>query len=109
MPGRGHARGLALRRGHDRDRRGPPAFAVSATVYIQQATPAAQRGLALSAYNAGFVGSVPAGAFAVAAIASTAGVRWALIGPGLVIAVCAAALLIGGRPAGIRSPSVKPC
>jgi len=71
-------------------------FAVSATVYIQQATPAAQRGLALSAYNAGFVGSVPAGAFAVAAIASTAGVRWALIGPGLVIAVCAAALLIGG-------------
>jgi MFS family permease len=68
-------------------------FAVSATVYIQQATPAAQRGLALSAYNAGFVGSVPAGAFTVAAIASTAGVRWALIGPGLVIAVCAGALL----------------
>jgi MFS family permease len=68
-------------------------FAVSATVYIQQATPAAQRGLALSAYNAGFIGFVPAGAFAVAAIASTAGVRWALIGPGLVIAVCAGALL----------------
>lgn len=73
-------------------------FAVSATVYIQQATPAAQRGLALSAYNAGFVGFVPAGAFAVAAIASTAGVRWALIGPGLVIAVCAVALLAGGTP-----------
>lgn len=73
-------------------------FAVSATVYIQQATPAAQRGLALSAYNAGFVGFVPAGAFAVAAIASTAGVRWALIGPGLVIAVCAIALLVGGTP-----------
>jgi MFS family permease len=73
-------------------------FAVSATVYIQQDTPAAQRGLALSAYNAGFVGSVPAGAFAVAAIASTAGVRWALIGPGLVIAVCAVALLAGGTP-----------
>ena len=68
-------------------------FTVSATVYIQQATPAAQRGLALSAYNAGFVGSVPAGAFAVAAIASTAGVRWALIGPGLVIVAGAAALL----------------
>ncbi len=73
-------------------------FAVSATVYIQQATPAAQRGLALSAYNAGFVGFVPAGAFAVAAIASTAGVRWALIGPGLVIAACAVALLTGGTP-----------
>jgi hypothetical protein len=72
-------------------------FAVSATVYIQQATPAAQRGLALSAYNVGFVGSVPAGAFAVAAIASTAGVRWALIGPGLVIAACAAALIGGTR------------
>jgi transmembrane secretion effector len=68
-------------------------FAVSATVYIQQATPAAQRGLALSAYNAGFIGFVPAGAFVVAAIASTAGVRWALIGPGLAIAICATALL----------------
>ena len=68
-------------------------FAVSATVYIQQATPAAQRGLALSAYNAGFIGSVPAGAFAVAAIASTAGVRWALIGPGLAIVACGAGLL----------------
>ena len=71
-------------------------FTVSATVYIQQATPAAQRGLALSAYNAGFIGFVPAGAFAVAAIASTAGVRWALIGPGLAIAICAAALLARG-------------
>jgi hypothetical protein len=38
-----------------------------------------------------------AAVFAVAAIASTAGVRWALIGPGLVIAACAAALLAGGR------------
>jgi MFS family permease len=71
-------------------------FAVSATVYIQQATPAAQRGLALSAYNAGFIGFVPAGAFAVAAIASTAGVRWALIGPGLAIAICAVTLLARG-------------
>jgi Transmembrane secretion effector len=71
-------------------------FTVSATVYIQQATPAAQRGLALSAYNAGFIGFVPAGAFAVAAIAATAGVRWALIGPGLAIAICAAALLARG-------------
>ena len=71
-------------------------FAVSATVYIQQATPAAQRGLALSAYNAGFIGFVPAGAFVVAGIASTAGVRWALIGPGLAIAICAVVLLARG-------------
>jgi hypothetical protein len=71
-------------------------FTVSATVYIQQATPAAQRGLALSAYNAGFIGFVPAGAFAVAAIASTAGVRWALIVPGLAIAIGAAVLLARG-------------
>ena len=63
-------------------------FATSATVYIQQATPAAQRGLALSAYNAGFIGFVPAGAFAVAAIASTAGTRWALVAPGLAILAC---------------------
>ena len=58
----------------------------------QQATPAAQRGLALSAFNAGFIGFVPAGAFAVAAIASVAGTRWALIGPGLAILACGTAL-----------------
>jgi MFS family permease len=69
-------------------------FAVSATVYVQQATPAGQRGPALSAYNAGFIGFVPAGAFVVAAIASAAGTRWALAGPGLAIAACAAALLL---------------
>ena len=68
-------------------------FAVSATVYLQQATPAAQRGHALSAYNAGFMGFVPAGAFAVAGLAAVAGIRWALIGPGLLIAACAAGLL----------------
>jgi hypothetical protein len=73
-------------------------FAVSATVYIQQATPAAQRGLALSAYNAGFIGFVPAGAFVVAAIASVAGTRWALIGPGLAILACAAALTARATP-----------
>jgi hypothetical protein len=84
-------------------------FAVSATVYIQQATPAAQRGLALSAYNAGFIGFVPAGAFAVAAIASTAGVRWALIGPGLVVAICAAALLARRpRPGRVRRRRSRP-
>jgi len=68
-------------------------FAVSATVYLQQATPAAQRGHALSAYNAGFMGFVPAGAFVVAGLAAVAGIRWALIGPGLLIAACAAGIL----------------
>ena len=69
-------------------------FAVSATVYLQQATPPDQRGHALSAYNAGFIGFVPAGAFAVALIASAAGTRWALIGPGLAIVACGAALAV---------------
>jgi sugar phosphate permease len=67
-------------------------FAGTATVYILQATPAAQRGHALSAYNSGFIGFVPAGAFLVAAIATTAGTRWALIGPGLAVIACAAVL-----------------
>jgi MFS family permease len=67
-------------------------FAASAIVYMQQATPTAERGYALSAFNAGFIGFVPAGAFVVAAIATTAGTRWALIGPGLAIVVCAAVL-----------------
>ena len=67
-------------------------FASSAIVYTQQATPPAQQGLALSAFNAGFIGFVPAGAFAVAAIASVAGTRWALIVPGLAILACGAAL-----------------
>ena len=73
-------------------------FATSATVYIQQATPAAQRGLALSAYNAGFIGFVRAGAFAVAAIASVAGTRWALIGPGLAILACGTVLIARASP-----------
>jgi hypothetical protein len=67
-------------------------FAVSATFYVQQATPPEQRELALSAYNVGFIGFVPAGAFTVAAIAEAAGIRWALIGPGLAILTAAAAL-----------------
>lgn len=41
------------------------------------------------------MGFVPAGAFAVAAMASTAGVRWALVGPGLVIAAFAALAALG--------------
>jgi predicted MFS family arabinose efflux permease len=68
-------------------------FSVSATVYVQRATPAAQRAHALSAYNAAFMGFVPAGAFLAAALATTAGTRWALIGPGLLIAACAGSLL----------------
>ncbi len=72
-------------------------FAVSATVYIQQAAPAAQRGHALSAYNAAFIGFVPAGAVAVAALAAAVGVRWALAGPGLATAAGAALLLAGRR------------
>ena len=37
---------------------------------------------------------LPAGAFVVAAIATIAGTRWALIGPGLAIVGCAAVLTI---------------
>ena len=81
-------------------------FAVSATVYVQQATPPAQRGHALSAYNAGFIGFVPAGAFLVATIASAAGTRWALAGPGLAIAACAAAMLLNPRT--IRTARGRP-
>jgi hypothetical protein len=73
-------------------------FAASATVYVLQATPAAQRGPALSAYNAGFIGFVPAGAFVVAAIAATAGTRWALIGPGLAVIAGAIALATRTEP-----------
>jgi len=72
-------------------------FTVSATVYVQQTTPLDQRGHALSAYNAGFMGFVPAGAFLVAGIAAVAGTRWALVVPGLAIVVCAASMLAIGR------------
>jgi hypothetical protein len=75
-------------------------FAVSATVYIQQSAPPAQRGHALSAYNAAFIGFVPAGAVAVAGLAATVGVRWAIAGPGLLTAGAAALLLAARR----RSP-----
>jgi MFS family permease len=63
-------------------------FAVSATVYVQKAAPEAQRGHALSAYNAGFMGFVPAGSFVVAGLAAVAGTRWALIAPGAAIVTC---------------------
>jgi hypothetical protein len=45
------------------------------------------------------VGFVPAGAFVVAAIATTAGTRWALIGPGLAIVVGAIAVTTRTRAA----------
>jgi MFS family permease len=68
-------------------------FTVSATVYVQQTSPPAQRGHALTAYNAGFMGFVPVGAFVVAAAAAAVGTRWALVGPGLAILACAMCLL----------------
>jgi MFS family permease len=71
-------------------------FAVSATVYVQKNAPTSQRGHALSAYNAGFMGFVPAGSFVVAAVAAIAGPRWAILGPGIVIAVCAIAVMATG-------------
>lgn len=78
-------------------------FAISTTVYMRLAAPPAQLGQALSAYNAGFMGFVPAGAFVVAAVAGLAGTRWALIGPGVVIVACAAAaqarVALAGRTA----------
>jgi MFS family permease len=64
-------------------------FAVSATVYVQKNAPPHQRSHALTAYNAGFMGFVPAGAFLVAALASVAGTRWALIAPGTAILITA--------------------
>jgi hypothetical protein len=74
-------------------------FSVSATVYVQQMTPEGQRAHAISAYNAAFMGFVPVGAFLAAAIATIAGTRWALIGPGLVIAVSAGSVLSAQRVA----------
>jgi hypothetical protein len=79
-------------------------FAASAIVYMQQSTPAAQRAHALSAFNAGFIGFVPAGAFAVAAVASLAGTRWALAGPGLALAACASFLVYRDRAAPRTEP-----
>ena len=76
-------------------------FAVSATIYVQKTAPEAQRGYALSAYNAGFMGFVPAGSFAVAGLAAVAGTRWALIVPGAAILICAAGAL--SASAGNRS------
>ncbi|HEY1621400.1 MAG TPA: MFS transporter [Streptosporangiaceae bacterium] len=70
-------------------------FTSSCGVYVQQHASPEQRPHAVSAYNAGFIGFVPFGAFVVAAIAAAAGPRWALAGPGLAVlaAVCAAVLI----------------
>jgi MFS family permease len=74
-------------------------FAVTATVYIRQVTPPAQLGPALSAYNAGFIGFVPAGAFVVAGLAALAGTRWAILAPALTVALFAAVALSRSRTA----------
>lgn len=55
-------------------------FAASAIVYVLKAAPAAQRGHALTAFNAGYMGFVPAGSLVVAGLAAAIGTRWALIG-----------------------------
>ncbi len=78
-------------------------FAVSAVVYVQKAAPEAQRGHALSAYNAGFMGFVPAGSFVVAGLAAFAGTRWALIGPAAAILACGTAVLAAERSWGFVS------
>jgi MFS family permease len=75
-------------------------FSVTATVYIRQAARPDQLGQALSAYNAAFIGFVPAGAFVVAAIATLAGTRWALIGPGAAVAAFAVVVLARMRGRG---------
>jgi hypothetical protein len=53
------------------------------------------------------MGFVPAGSFAVAGLAAVAGVRWALAGPGAVIAAVAGLALLAGtravRPAPDRA------
>ncbi len=81
-------------------------FAVSATVYVQKNTPDSQRAQGLSAYNAGFMGFVPAGSFVVAGVAASLGIRWALIIPGLLIAVTATALMVSGRRSVLGSESI---
>lgn len=79
-------------------------FAVSSTVYVQKAAPDAQRGHALSAYNAGFMGFVPAGSFVVAGLAAALGTRWALIGPGAAIVVCGAVALTATAESRVLRP-----
>jgi len=82
-------------------------FAVSATVYVQKAASGAQRGHALSAYNAGFMGFVPAGSFVVAGLAAGAGTRWALILPGAVIVICGTTALTAAGSRVLKAPSLR--
>ena len=72
-------------------------FAASATVYVLQATPAAQRGPALSAYNAGFIGFVPGRRVRRGRDRHHRRARWALIGPGLAVAVGAIVFAVRTR------------
>ena len=55
----------------DQDRASGVGWYLVALSFAIGATPAVQRGHALSAYNAGFMGFVPAGAFVVAACSSS--------------------------------------
>jgi MFS family permease len=82
-------------------------FAVSSTVYVQKSVSDVQRGYALSAYNAGFMGFVPGGSFAVAGLAALAGTRWALIVPGTVILTCTIAGLAALEVGRVRVQAIK--
>lgn len=72
-------------------------FANSAVVYVQQSASAAQRAHAVSAYNAGFMGFVPAGSFIAVGIAAFAGIRWSLAAPALLILLFTAAVFAAAR------------
>jgi MFS family permease len=77
-------------------------FATSCMVYVQQHAPAGQQAQALTAFNAGFLGFVPAGSFVVAGLAAVAGPRSALLVPGaavLITGVCALTVML-------RSPAL---
>lgn len=84
-------------------------FTSSALVFIQKQTPSTQRTHAVSAYNAAYIGFVPAGAFFVSGMASTAGIRWSILVPGLGILTLAPACAIWkllphlGRFRGVRT------
>ena len=80
-------------------------FAITATVYIRQQAPPAKLGPSLSAYNTAFIGFVPAGAFCVAGISALAGVRWAILAPGIAVAVLAVAVLALAPESAQRSES----
>lgn len=82
-------------------------FAASAIVYVQKAAPEAQRGHALSAFNAGFMGFVPAGSFVVAGLAASAGTRWALIVPGTIIVICGTAALTALGSRVLKAPGLR--